>query len=791
MTTETLSSAPQARESTTDNTSGQKFTPNLIAVLGAGVMGAQIAAHFANCGQTVLLFDLDKQGSAPRSTATGALKTLKKLKPSPLMKQGVLKKLIPCNYELDLEKLKGADFIIEAIAENMDIKKRLYDTITPFINSKAIFATNTSGLSINQLAQTLPEDLRPRFLGVHFFNPPRYMTLVETITHKGTNADLVAPIEHYLTFSLGKNIVRAPDSPNFIANRLGVFSLLSIMNRATQMNIAPDLVDALTGTLLYRPKSATYFTVDVVGLDITKNVVQTMADNLTTDPWHDQFQLPTWIEKLIANKALGMKTRKGCYSKVKGSKVVFDSVLGDYRPLEATLDPEIVNAAKIQDPTERFKALMTQDNEQAKFIQACFYDMAAYALYHAQDLAQTTADIDLALRWGFGWQFGIFETMQMLGFETTVAETKKRYADLNFDTNIEKAFDGHKTCTFATGEFKSYRDQNSYGKLSNFPTFIKQDTAQLVKDFSAAKLNALCDNVWQLSLTTKNLVISDKALAALIEAIDYAKTRTGALVLGPNGDNFAFGADLKMVLGGIKGKDWDSLHRAVKMFQETSMKLTSCPIPVVAAAKGMALGGGCEFVMQSQHRVLARETYIGLVEVGVGLIPAAGGCVTMIKRSFESEDREEYLFEAYKRMMTAQVSASAYQAQEFGYATSSDIIVPHADMLVQTAHDYAKFLSEQHQYPQAPMWVEAPKDHAWALMESWRVNAFEGGFLHEHENHIAKQLAALLGGRSWSQGATEQQLFDLEFDIFMNLLRTETTANKIEHMLTTGKPLRA
>lgn len=790
MTTDALLDKASVKSANTSRTKTNKFTPNIIAVLGAGVMGAQIAAHFANCGHNVLLFDLDRPGTKARSTSTAALKVLKKLKPSPLYTKGSLEKLIPCSYDTDLEKLRQADLIIEAVAENLEIKKSLYQNVSPYIHQNAVFASNTSGLSVESLAQTLPENLRTRFLGVHFFNPPRYMTLVETIMHQTTDQELAASVEHYLTFSLGKNIVRAPDTPNFIANRLGVFSLLSIMKRATEMNLAPDLVDQLTGTLLFRPKSATYFTVDVVGLDVTRHVVQTMQEHLKDDPWHDLFSLPSWIEKLIANKALGMKTKKGCYSKVKGKKVVFDHLLGDYRPLDVNLDPEIAQAMKISDPAQRLTSLMSQQSDQAKFIQTCLIDMAAYATYHAQQLGQSSADIDLALRWGFGWQYGIFEMMQMIGTQGVLNKAKESYPQLNLSLPFTNAYEENATFDFSTKSYRSYRDQASYGELAKAPTFMNNNTQKLVKDFGAARLDQLTDDVWNLSLTTKNLVISDVALEALLDAMTYAEQNTGAVVLGPNGDNFAFGADLKMVHSAIQAEDHDALYKAVKLFQEASKRFTYSPIPVVAATQGMALGGGCEFVMQAQHRVIARESYIGLVEVGVGLIPAAGGCVTLLKRSLESADREEYLFEVYKRMMTAQVSSSAYEALEFGYITSSDIIIPHASALLTTATNLAQLLVKTQSYPQAASWVPAPAEHAWALMESWRVNAYTGGFLHEHENEIAIQLAELLGGRTWSQGASEQELFDKEFDIFMGLLKTEMTAKKIEHMLTTGKPLR-
>lgn len=387
------------------------------AVLGAGVMGAQIAAHLLNAGIKPILFDLaGKEG--PRSAlSSNAIENLKKLKPAPIDQIKLLDLMVAANYEDDLELLRSCDLIIEAISERMDWKVDLYKKIAPFLTDNVVFATNTSGLSINELASALPEKVRARFFGIHFFNPPRYMTLVELIPHKTTDLKLMEQVEEFIVSGLGKGAVFAKDTPNFIGNRVGMFSILAVIHHAEKFGLAADIVDLLTGPAIGRPKSATYRTLDIVGLDTFAHVVNTMTQGLPNDPWHKFYQLPSWIKNLIDKKALGQKTKVGIFKRVDKDNLVFDLQKNDYRACEDKLKPEIAEILKEKDLAVRFKKLRESQLAEAQFVWAIFRDLFHYAAFHLQDIADCTRDVDFALRWGYAWSMGPFEIWQAIGWQ--------------------------------------------------------------------------------------------------------------------------------------------------------------------------------------------------------------------------------------------------------------------------------------------------------------------------------------------------------------------------------------
>ncbi|MEP7096161.1 MAG: 3-hydroxyacyl-CoA dehydrogenase family protein, partial [Dokdonella sp.] len=386
------------------------------AVLGAGVMGAQIAAHLANAGVETLLFDLAAKDGDKNGIVSKAIANLAKLSPAPLAEKSRIAAITAANYDDNLEALRGCDLVIEAIAERMDWKLDLYKKVAPYLSDSAVVASNTSGLSINALAEALPAKLRPRFSGIHFFNPPRYMHLVELIPDSQTDLNVLAGLEAFLTTTLGKGVVYAKDTPNFIGNRIGVFSILATMHHTAAFNLGFDLADALTGPAIGRPKSATYRTADVVGLDTMAHVIKTMADTLPNDPWHAHFAAPAWLSALIAKGALGQKTGAGIYTKRGKDILVLDLAKQDYAPAGAKPSDEVATILAIKNPAEKFAKLRASSDPQAQFLWAVFRDLFHYSAYHLADIAETAREVDFAIRWGYGWKLGPFETWQAAGW---------------------------------------------------------------------------------------------------------------------------------------------------------------------------------------------------------------------------------------------------------------------------------------------------------------------------------------------------------------------------------------
>ena len=789
------------------------------AVLGAGVMGAQIAAHLANANVPVVLFDLAAKEGDKNGVVKKALDGLKKLDPAPLASKGKLQFIDAANYDEHLPLLAGCDLVIEAIAERMDWKNDLYAKIAPHLAPNAIIASNTSGLSMNALAQGLPEAVRPRFCGIHFFNPPRYMHLVEIIGTQSTDGSTLDALETWLTSRLGKGVIRALDTPNFVANRIGVMSILAVMHHTQAFGLGFDEVDALTGPQIGRPKSATYRTADVVGLDTLAHVVKTMQDTLPNDPWHPYFTNPAWLQALIAQGALGQKTRCGIFRKQGKEIQVLDLKAQDYRTSAGEVADEVAAILKMKNPAEKFAALRGSAHPQAEFLWAIFRDIFHYAAVQLENVADNARDLDLAMRWGFGWAQGPFETWQAAGWSeiakaiaVDIANGKTMSSTPLPAWVLEAGRTGVHT---AQGSYSA--SKNAYVARSTLPVYQRQLFPERVLGETGAtpdksgqtlyendgvrlwKLPAVDDRIGIISVKSKMHTIGNEVLDGVIAAVREAEETLDGVVIWHEAP-FAVGANLQQVTDAIAAGQFDLLEQTVEKFQRASQTLKYAQVPVVAAVQGMALGGGCEFVMHADKRVMALESYVGLVEAGVGLIPAGGGCKEFAVRAAEWAAQSatpgevfNFLQPAFMTIAMAKVAKSAVEAVDYGFARPTDTILFNANELLFVAIREARAMAEAgYAPPPMPRAIPVAGKNGIATFEMMLVNMKEGGMISAHDYKVAKSAAIALCGGEVETGSLvdEEWLITVERRLFVELLKTPETQARIKHTLDTGKPLR-
>jgi len=797
------------------------FLVKKVAVLGAGVMGAQIAAHCVNAKVPVILFDLPAAGDK-NAIVLKAIEGLKKLNPAPLGHNDLAALIQPANYEQHLDLLKDCDLVIEAIAERMDLKHDLYKKVTPFLASHAIFATNTSGLSITQLSEGFEGELKGRFCGVHFFNPPRYMHLAELIPTASTRPEILDQLETFLTTTLGKGVVRAKDTPNFVGNRVGIFGILATIAEAQKFGLSIDVVDDLTGDKLGRAKSATFRTADVVGLDTMAHVIKTMQDNLPNDPWAAHFATPAPLAKLIAAGALGQKTGAGFYKKVGKDILRLDFASGEYVAGGGKADETVVRILKKKDAAERLKLLRESANPQAQLVWAILRDTFHYIAVHLHEIAQSAREIDFAMRFGFGNKQGPFELWQAAGWKQVAHWIKE---DIEAGKALSTAalpawvFDGRDGVHTPQGSWSAA--SHSYIPRADLPVYQRQifrapllgetslepkTAGTSVFENEEARLWTLAErgleDVLILSIKSKLNTIGAGLVQAMNQAVDLAEASYKGLVLwSPSaieGGPFSAGANLESMLPVFMKGGSKAVEPEVKKLQDVLLRWRYANVPTVAAVSGIALGGGNELALACHKRVANLESYMGLVEVGVGLIPAGGGLTYGARRAAEERTAapEAYLLHFLTKYLmsaaTAQVSKSAIEARKMGYLQENDVIVFNAYELLYVAVREAKALHDAGYRPPLKTQFPVCGRSAIATITAQLVGMRDGGFISAHDFHLGKTIAHIMCGGEVEAGSlvTEEYLMMLERQAFVGLLDHPKTQERIMGMLQTGKPVR-
>ena len=796
-----------------------QFPVRKVAVLGAGVMGAQIAAHLVNHKIAVVLFDLPAKEGPKSGIVTKAVEGLKKLKPSPLGVAEDAALIEPANYEEHLAKLGECDLIIEAIAERMDWKLDLYKRIAPAVAAHAIVASNTSGLSITKLSEALPESIKPRFCGIHFFNPPRYMTLVELIATPTTKPEVLDQLETFVTTALGKGVVRAKDTPNFVANRVGIAGMMATMKEAENFGLSYDIVDDLTGKKLGRASSGTFRTADVVGLDTMAHVVKTMQDNLgpdekSGDPFFKLYATPPVLAKLLEQGALGQKTGAGFYKKVGKDILRLDPAKGDYVAAGGKAEA-IVDRMLKKPAAERLKLLRESTHPQAQFLWAIQRDAFHYAAVHLEAIADNARDVDLAMRWGFGSKQGPFELWQEAGWQQVAGWVKE---DIEAGKALCKAplpawvFDGRTGVHAPEGSWSPSR--KAYVPASKLPVYQRQH-------FPEAMLGAGAPNplksgtelfkneeirVWTLdgevviaSITAKLHLISPAVIEGLLKAIDIAEAGYHGLVIWSPDEVFSAGANLESLMPIFMKMGSKGIKPEVKKLQDAFLRMRYALVPVVAAMRGMALGGGNEIAIHCARRVAHMETYVGFVEVGVGLVPAGGGLAYVARRAAEmasagnaNADIQKFLIDGFTNAAMAKVGTSAIESRRLGYLLWSDCLVPHKDELLFVAIAQAKAMAASGYRPPAKALFPVAGRNAISTIKGQLANMRDGGFISAHDFHISTLIAEVVCGGDVDAGSmvTEEYLMTMERERFCALLDHPKTQERIMGMLQTGKPVR-
>jgi len=792
------------------------------AVLGAGTMGAQIAAHLANAGVPTLLLDITPRELTPeeqkkgltlddpkvrRRIAQSGLEAAVKAKPAAFFVPELASLVTAGNFDDDLARIKDCDLIIEAVVENLDIKRSLFERVEKHRRAGSIVASNTSGIPIHLLAEGRSDDFKQHFLGVHFFNPPRYLHLVEIIRTEWTKPEVSCFLYGFLNQRLGKGVVPAKDRPNFIANRIGTFGALFTIKTMLDDGYSIEEVDKMTGPAVGRPKSATFRTFDIVGLDVFTHVIKNLHEALPEDEEREMFVVPEVLATMVQRGLLGNKTKAGFYKKQGDKREIWalDTATLDYRPLEKVKLPSLEMAKNIEDLPERIKALTWGKDRAGAFLWKTLAKTLTYAAKRIPEIADNVVEVDRAMRWGFGWELGPFEVWDAIGVEKSVSRMKEE--GMSVPANVEQML-----ASGATSFYKKDNGQQSYfdfasGKyvpLADQPGVLIlksiKDRTGVIKKNAGASLLDIGDGVACLEFHSKMNAIGGDTLQMLKFALGEVEKNFAGLVVGNQGANFCVGANIMLMLMEAQEENWDELDMMARVFQNSTMSLRYSPKPVVVAPFQMVFGGGCEMVLHADRVRAAAETYIGLVEVGVGIIPAGGGTKEMLLRVMDSiphgvDDADPFPFvkRAFETIALAKVATSAEEARSLGFLSADDTISMNGDRLIADAKKEVLALAASgYVAPQQRKDILALGAPALATLKLGIHQMKRAGYISDHDAEIGTQLARILTGGDLNHPTrvSEQYLLDLEREAFLSLVGMRKTQERIAHMLKTGKPLR-
>ncbi len=793
-----------------------------VAVIGSGIMGSGIACHFANIGVEVLLLDIvprelnDKEKQQGKSLedkvvrnriVNDALQSSLKSNPSPIYDQKFANRITTGNLEDDIAKVKEADWIIEVVVERLDIKQQVFENLEKYRTPGTLISSNTSGIPIQFMTKGRSDDFKKHFCGTHFFNPPRYLKLLEIIPGPDTAQEVLDFLNEYGEKYLGKTTVIAKDTPAFIGNRIGIFSIMSLFHMVKDMDMTVEEVDKLTGPVIGRPKSATFRTVDVVGLDTLVHVANGLYDNVPKDERHELFKLPDFIEKMMENKWLGSKTGQGFYKKIKhkdGSSEIKSLDLNslEYREKQRAKFSTLEKTKSIDNVAERFSVLVDGDDKAGEFYRKNFAALFAYVQHRIPEITDALYKIDDAMKAGFGWQHGPFEIWDAIGLEKGVELMKNEGYELaSWITELSdqdtKAF-----YNIENGNTYYYDiDKKAFKVIPGQENFIILDNireSQEVwsnKDLVATELG---DGILNIEFRSKMNSIGGDVLNGINTAMDIAEKEFDGVVISNTGQNFSVGANIGMIFMFAVEQEYEELNAAIKYFQDTMMRMRYSSIPTVAAPHQMALGGGCELCLHADKVVAHAESYIGLVEFGVGVIPGGGGSKEMTRRAamtFQKDDVEvNRLRENFLTIGMAKVAKSAHEAYDLNiFEKGKDIVVVSRDRQLAIAKQHARLMADNG-YSQ-PVKTNNIKVLGQQALGAFLVGTDQmkaGRYISEHDQKIANKLAYVMTGGDLSEAnfVSEQYLLDLEREAFLSLCGERKTLERLQHMIKKGKPLR-
>ena len=788
-----------------------------VVVIGSGIMGSGIACHFANIGVEVLLLDIVPRELTDAETQKGLtleskavrnrlvndhLANALKSKPSPIYHQSCASRISTGNTTDDMSKIATADWIIEVVVERLDVKQSVFEQIEKFRKQGTLITSNTSGIPIHFMSEGRSEDFQKHFCGTHFFNPARYLKLFEIIPGPQTSSEVLDFLNVYGEKFLGKTSVVAKDSPAFIGNRIGIFGIMSLFHQVKEMGLTIEEVDKLTGPVIGRPKSATFRTVDVVGLDTLVHVANGIYENCKTDEVLELFKLPEFVNKMMENNWLGSKTGQGFYKKEGKEILSLDLDTLEYRSAKKASFATLELTKSIDKPIDRFKVLITGNDKAGAFYRENFSSMFSYCSNRIPEITDTFYKIDDTMKAGFGWENGPFEIWDAIGVQTGIELMEAEgYQPASWVTDMLASGN---TSFYSIKEGATYFyniDTKQTAKIPGQDAFIILNNIRESKKVwhnSESIITDLGDGIINLEFTSKMNSIGADVLRGINKAIDLAENGYEGLVIGNQGTNFSVGANLAMIFMLAVEQEYEELNMAIKMFQDTMMRCRYSSIPVIAAPHGMTLGGGCELTMHSDRAVAAAETYIGLVEFGVGVIPGGGGSKEMALRAsdlFRKNDVElNVLQEYFLTVGMAKVATSAYEAFDIGVLQKGrDIVVVNKDRQIATAKQVALQMANQgYTQPVRRTDIKVLGKQALGMFLVGTDQMVAGQYISEHDQKIANKLAYVMAGGDLSEPnlVSEQYLLDLEREAFLSLCTERKTLERIQFMLTKGKPLR-